>query len=68
MGRLGVILSGEVRVYVMLVTRNLAVKLLALGKRVTEDETMIRGGLKYTWSTGTSTSGIVRPKSPSTSA
>ncbi|KAF9647051.1 hypothetical protein BDM02DRAFT_3098726 [Thelephora ganbajun] len=38
------------------------------GKRVHKDETMINGGLKYTWATGTSTSGIVPPKTPSTSA
>lgn len=49
------------------VTQNSAANLPVLGKRV-EDETMIRGGLKYTWSTGTSTSGIVQPKAPSTSA
>ena len=39
-----------------------------LGKRASENESMIRGGLKYTWSTGTSTSGIVRPKVPLPSA
>ena len=45
------------------------VELLVLGKRVNEDETIIRGGLKYAWSTGTSPSGIVwRPGTPSTSA
>ena len=44
------------------------VERLVVGKRVSEDETMIRGGLKYTWSTGTSTSGIVRPKAPSASS
>ena len=48
------------------VARTLAVKLLTLGKRVSKDEAMIRGGLKYTWSTGTSTAGIVQPKLPST--
>ena len=51
----------------VLVVLNLVVKPLVVGKRVCKDETMIRGGLKYTWSTGTSTSGIVRPKAPSTS-
>ena len=52
----------------VMVTRNSVVNLPVLGKRVSEDETMIRGGLKYTWSTGTSTSGIVQPKAPLTSA
>ena len=35
-----------------------------LGKRTSENETKIPGGLKYTWSTGSSTSGIVKPKVP----
>ena len=52
----------------VVVTRGLAVKSLAVGKRVNEDEATIRGGLKYTWSTGPSTSGIVQPKAPSASA
>ncbi|KAF9782604.1 hypothetical protein BJ322DRAFT_1009126 [Thelephora terrestris] len=38
------------------------------GKRVSEQESMIRGGLKYKWAMGISTSGIAKPKAPSTSA
>ena len=52
----------------VVVVWNLAVKSLASGKRVSKGEIMIRGGLKYTWSLGTSTSGIVKPKAPSISA
>jgi len=59
MARLGVISFGEVRVYALLLGENWPLILVVLGKRVSDDETMIRGGLKYTWSTGTSTSGIV---------
>ena len=38
------------------------------GKRVGERETMIRGGLKYVWATGTSSSGVYNPKAPLTPA
>ena len=38
------------------------------GKRVSEQENMIRGGLKYKWATGISAPRTVEPKAPSTSA
>lgn len=52
----------------VVVTRNFNINLLVPGKRVSEDEAMIRGGLKHVWSTGTSTLGIIKPKAPSASA
>ena len=67
MGRLGVTSFGEVRPRAFL-------RLPAdfdrwyQGKRVSEQENMIRGGLKYKWATGISAPRTVEPKAPSTSA
>lgn len=69
MERPGVILCGEVRLYPSQLLRKLGpLNLFATGKRVGERETLIRGGLKYVWATGTSTSGIVERKAPPNSA
>ena len=51
----------------VVVASDLAVEVLMIGKRV-GDETLIRGGLKYTWAPGTSTAGIPKSKPPSNSS